>query len=327
MRRPGRLSGAWLRLVVSFALLGLVIAWIEPAALLAAVGEMSAAWLLAGLALSLPQFLLSAWRWQFTARRLGLALPFRAALREYYLASLLNQLLPGGLLGDVARAHRHAQANAGGAAAWHAVILERACGQLVLLVFAFAALAFAPPQLGERLGAAWLAATATRPGYLPTALLLLALALTGAAILAGGRTVLRWLDHLVADARRAFLDGRALALQLGLSLAIVASYVLVFVCCARGLGLATPLSVLLPLVVWVLVAMTAPVSVAGWGVREAAAALAWPLAGLPATEGVAASLAYGAVVLVSTLPGLVPLLSPASRRRDDVTERVPATRE
>lgn len=59
----------------------------------------------------------------------------------------------------------------------------------------------------------------------------------------------------------------------------------------------------------------------------AVAALAWPLAGLPATEGVTASLAYGAVVLVSTLPGLVPLLSPARRRRNDVTERVPATRE
>lgn len=316
MRLNGR-TGAGLRLVVSLALLALVLVWLEPAALLAAVGELSPAWLFAGLALSVPQFLLSAWRWQFTARRLGLVLPFRAALREYYLASLLNQLLPGGLLGDVARAHRHARAEAGGASAWHAVILERACGQLMLLLFALAALLFAPPQLGERLGAAWLATVAVLPGAVSAAAPLLVLALLAGVIVAGRRRLQQWLAHFARDAHRALLDGQALVVQLGLSLAIVASYVLVFVCCVRGLGLDTPLPLLLPLVVWVLVAMTAPVSVAGWGVREAAAALAWPLAGLPAAEGVASSIAYGAVVLVSTLPGLAPLLQAPPRQAEN----------
>lgn len=314
--RLSRDTGAHLRLVVSVALFALVLVWLDPAALRAAVGEMSPIWLLAGLALSLPQFLLSAWRWQFTARRLGLALPFRTALREYYLASLLNQILPGGLLGDAARAHRHAHTSASGASAWHAVILERACGQLVLLGFALAALLLAPAEFGIRLGTLWLASVAHLPGLRSAAVLLLVLALLAIAIAKRRHALLRGFVRFAADARRALLLGPALVVQLGLSLTIVASYGLVFVCCARGLGFDTPLPVLLPLVVWVLVAMTAPVSVAGWGVREAAAAFAWPLAGLPAAEGVAISIAYGALALASTLPGVVPLLGAAGRNME-----------
>ncbi len=58
---------------------------------------------------------------------------------------------------------------------------------------------------------------------------------------------------------------------------------------------------------WVLLAMAIPLSVAGWGIREGAAALVWQAAGLDAAEGVAASVSYGLVVLLSTLPGALVL--------------------
>ncbi|WP_330218003.1 hypothetical protein [Marinobacter similis] len=54
--------------------------------------------------------------------------------------------------------------------------------------------------------------------------------------------------------------------------------------------------------------MVIPLTVAGWGVREGAAAVLWPLAGLPAEQGVALSVAYGALVLISSFPGLAVLL-------------------
>ena len=70
----------------------------------------------------------------------------------------------------------------------------------------------------------------------------------------------------------------------------------------------TPTLVLLPLVAPVLMTMLIPVTVAGWGLRESAAAVLWGAVGLTAADGVAVSLAYGLIVLLCSLPGAVVLL-------------------
>ena len=59
--------------------------------------------------------------------------------------------------------------------------------------------------------------------------------------------------------------------------------------------------------------MVVPVGVAGWGIREGTAALVWSVAGLTVADGVAVSVAYGLIVLVGTLPGVLVLLSPDRR--------------
>ncbi|MBD3766253.1 MAG: flippase-like domain-containing protein, partial [Rhodobacterales bacterium] len=61
-------------------------------------------WLLAGLAALTLQTVLSALRWRLTAAQFGIRLGAAEALREYYLAQIVNQLLPGGVVGDAARA-------------------------------------------------------------------------------------------------------------------------------------------------------------------------------------------------------------------------------
>lgn len=54
-----------------------------------------------------------------------------------------------------------------------------------------------------------------------------------------------------------------------------------------------------------------PISIAGWGVREATMGLAFGYAGLATTEGVNVSLLFGAVsFIVGALGGLVWILSP-----------------
>ena len=55
--------------------------------------------------------------------------------------------------------------------------------------------------------------------------------------------------------------------------------------------------------------MAVPITISGWGVREGAAALLWPLAGLPAEQGVALSVGYGAMVFLASLPGALVLVS------------------
>jgi hypothetical protein len=57
-----------------------------------------------------------------------------------------------------------------------------------------------------------------------------------------------------------------------------------------------------------LMAMVIPLTVSGWGIRESAAAVLWPVAGLPAEQGVALSVGYGAAVFLVSLPGALALL-------------------
>ncbi|MDX1634877.1 MAG: hypothetical protein R3280_09585, partial [Marinobacter sp.] len=127
--------------------------------------------------------------------------------------------------------------------------------------------------------------------------------------------LLRYLRRLGRDLHRALLAWPAFAVQLAASGLIVASYLAVFLALAAGLGAGLEGDAagldwarLLPLCAALLLAMALPMTIAGWGVREGVAALLWPLAGLPAEQGVALGVAYGLLVLVSSLPGVLVLL-------------------
>lgn len=286
--------------------------WTDPGVLVRRVLGMDPGWVLGALAVSVGQVVLSAWRWQFTAGRLGLRLPFPRAVAEYYLATFLNQMLPGGVAGDVGRAWRDGRAReAHPARAWRAVVLERTSGQVVVLGVALVSLAI---LLTSRLTG----------GAGPTELLLedartagswFLASLVGVVLLCG--LAFLWIrrarpgtlaNRVRREAWRALLAPRALPVQLLASTGVVASYLVVFVLSARAMGVTTPLPLLVPLIAPVLVAMLIPVSVAGWGVREGVAAALWMGMGLPAADGVAASVGYGLVVLVSSLPGAFILL-------------------
>lgn len=281
-----------LRIGVSAAALVVLVIVVDAGVVVDALAGLRPAWVLAAVAVSVGQIAASAWRWRFTAARLGIDLPFGRALGEYYLASFLNQVLPGGVLGDVSRAWRHARAAKIGLAGEvpaplrtvHAVVLERLSGQVVMTLLA----ALSAAVLG---------------GIRALAVLLVALA-AGAALLrvAGRYARLPGATSFLADARTA-LGGTALPVQLATSLLVVVSYLVVYVMAARAIGVSTPTGALLPLLAPVLVTMLLPVTVAGWGVREGAAAALWSAVGLTPEDGVAISVAYGLLVLVSTLPG------------------------
>lgn len=297
-RAPIRRLAPFLRLAISIGLLIAIAGWLEPDDLLARIDAVSPGWIVLAVAISVPQVLLSAWRWQLTADRLGAALPFGKAVREYYLGSFVNQLAPGGVLGDAARAWRHARAQPSTREAWHAVLIERAAGQLALLVSAVLALSLSPAFAADLF-----AALAHGWGGLPPGLTLLAVVGTSAALVLLIRHPAALLRRFARDIGRGLLAARVWPRQALASLLVVASYVAVFMCCARAIGDPTPVPVLAPLLTLVLLAMAIPVSIAGWGVREGAAALTWGIAGLEPAQGVAISVTYGAVVLISTLPG------------------------
>jgi len=281
------------RLAVSVGLLWAVSRRVDVGGVLARLAELAPGWVALGLAVSVAQVGVLAWRWRYTARRLGMELPLRAAMGEYYLGILLNQLLPGGVAGDVGRAWRHARAEAQAGPAIRAVILERASAQLVMTVTAAVSVAALP----------W------APGSVRAGAAAAAVALSAAAVawLARAPDPDSALGRFQVDARRALLARDAVAPQLVSALLVVGSSVVVFLVAARAIGTHAPLATLLPLVAPVLMTMLVPVTIAGWGIREVAATVLWGLAGLTPEEGAAVSVAYGLLVLVSSAPGLLVL--------------------
>ncbi len=299
-RRP--LVGAAARAAISVALLATVAAALDPSAIAGRLAGLRVPWVLLALAISVLQVVVLAWRWRFTAGRLGIDLPWGAAVREYYLGVLLNQVLPGGIAGDVSRAWRHARSEAPAGAAVRAVILERASGQVVMTSVAALSLLALPIAWGSAarsLGALALVAVGALGLVAVVGLVALRLWMRSAGSLSG---------RMWADTHAALLHRDALPAQLASALLTVASYVAVFLAAARAVGVDTPVGLLLPLVAPVLMAMLLPVTVAGWGLREGAAAALWGLVGLAPEDGVAISVAYGLVVLLSALPGLGALM-------------------
>ena len=293
------------RLCVSFGLLIALAKWLEVSEIADRLAQMQPSWIGLALALSVVQVAASAWRWRFTAGRLGIELPFSIAVREYYLAMFLNQVIPGGVVGDVSRAWRHARAqsllrSASGPAV-RAVILERASGQVVMAMVAMLSVVSLPLGLGVTWWWGVLAIGAVVSGFLFWVRDLNDTSLMG---------------RFWRDARLALFAGLAFPLQFASSVLVVATYLITYVIAARAIGVETPLLVLAPLVAPVLLTMLIPVTVAGWGLREGAAAVLWGGGGLAAVDGVAISVAYGLIVLLSTLPGgLVLALGPAGMGR------------
>lgn len=302
MRRGLGLAVAW-RTMVSLALLIVLGWWLDGQAILRHLRQLDLRWVGAAVGVSLLQIPTTAWRWRFTAGRLGLLLPFDRAVREYYLAIFINQLLPGGVIGDVSRAWRHAQSEETGPAL-RAVILERASGQLVMIVVAVVSCLALPEVLRRDVPVGWI-----------LAVLSVAVVVFMTWIRRRGRDDGTLVAVLLRDARNALLTRVAFCVQLVTSCVIVASYLATFVIAARAIGSTTPITILVPLIPLVLLTMLVPVSIAGWGVREGAAALLWAAAGLSATEGAAISATYGLLVLLSSLPGGLILLSVLRHRQ------------
>ncbi len=266
--------------------------WVSFDLVLARLQSADPVWLfIALLALTLSTFSMAR-RWQITAQALDLELPYRAAVKEYYLALAMNSLLPGGVVGDVRRAIRlRGQGDLKRAA--QSVMAERLIGQGALLAI-----------LVIGLVVALVAGTLSVSGpILTTSLVVLVIA---ALVIILART------KITAD----FLHfcGKLLA-RLGIAAhALLASSLLIFAlyACARATGTSVPVTAAIAILPLVLCAMLIPLSVAGWGWREGAAAALFPLFGASPEAGIAMGICYGAIMLLAAFPGVTFVLSPTT---------------
>jgi glycosyltransferase 2 family protein len=294
-----------IRFSVTLALLGLLWQAIDGPAALELLLAAEPFWLAVAVVALTGQTLLSALRWRLTAGALGQSISVARAIREYYLSQIVNQSLPGGVLGDAGRAVR-ARHEAGLKRAGQAVVFERLAGQLAL--FAVTAVAV-------------LMVWVTPNGIVLPDWVLVMVAFSSIAVMLMAGMI--WglsrganaTNTQVRDWTRAFslsvLAPAVVSRQVILSLGTTALNLLAFALCARATGTAMPVTAVMIVVPLILFTMLIPISVSGWGLREGAAAALFPVFGATATEGFAASLAFGLMFLLSTLPGIaVLLLSP-----------------
>ena len=295
----------WLRWSATLALLAVVFWLTDLAAVVSRFRSVDLWWLMLALAVTPLQVAVSAWRWRYTVARLGGHLPLGHAIGEYYLATLVNQLVPGGVVGDAGRIMRHSRVAQETTLAMHGVMIERLSGQLVLILLALPLILL------------WVPIPALPvPGLALTGVLLVLMM----GLLSKMPRIRSWWSRFRGDCYRALLAPEALPVQLVSSVMEIGSYLLVFWCLAMGLGIRVAVEspwLLMALCTVLLVAMVVPLTMAGWGVREGAAALLWPLAGLDPAQGVALSVCYGLVVLASSLPGAMFLLT--ARKKPDQT--------
>jgi uncharacterized membrane protein YbhN (UPF0104 family) len=242
---------------------------------------------------------LAAERWRLTAGALGLSLGRGHAMREYYLAQLVNSTVPGGVVGDAGRAVRSRE-QAGLTVAAQAVVVERFAGQVALLTTMIVSIAITALIPG---GLDW-------PGWmlgLAATITLVSLAVVGVLLAA------RWLPgrvgprmaELSRTAAIALVSPRLLPRQVALSAGTTACILIAFWATGAAVGLSLSFAAVVTLVPLILLTMVIPVTISGWGLREGAAAALLPLAGATVSESLAASVVFGLVGLVAVLPGLL----------------------
>lgn len=297
-----------LKVVVSVGLLALLLSRSDVPRVWSYVRTASTAWLAVSLALYLLMVLASAWRWGLLLSAQGVPVPGRTLVGSFLVATFFNNFLPSNIGGDVVRVADTAKAAGSKTLATTIVLADRGLGLLGLVLVAAAAASVAG-QGAEAPIPAWMlwgglgaAAAAAAPALVaPRALLRLLAPLR--------RLNPEWvgtrLDRLGGALERFGRAKVALAACFAGAVGVQALLVGFYAAIAHAIGVGISpwhMAVLVP--VSFLVQML-PVSVNGFGLREATFSLYFARLGLPIEAALAISLLGAALIMLFSLSGAV----------------------
>jgi uncharacterized membrane protein YbhN (UPF0104 family) len=283
-----RIHKTLLRGLLGLALLAAVITLADPARVLASLRQADPVWLLAGLLAAIASNLVSALRWRALARWLGAEAGARDACRWYFQAIGLNALLPGAVVGgDVYRAVMLRRTGQNALASGWSVGLDRVSGLWMLCAIGGLGAAACAPSLSAAL-------RIPAPALVALALAgtLLWLALPWCLPFLLRRMKSGWLAPLRAAAARADFSAQV-GWQALASAAVQALSAAALAAGALALGVRQPLQVWAFAIAPIFLMAALPVSVGGWGTREAAAAAALAPFGVAAPAAIGAAMIYG----------------------------------
>jgi uncharacterized membrane protein YbhN (UPF0104 family) len=288
---------AWLKLVISLLLIGLIYDRLDTEALRSAFAQLSVGILLTVLGLQLLSTLTAGWRWQLIQQWLGYPAPTGFYLKGYFKGSLFNQLLPTSIGGDAYRVLENGHRIGSHKEAFYGVFIDRVAGLLGLLILNATALAWLPNLLPERLSQG--------------ITIILGIGFAGAIFGLLLHKLPAWqfplwssLQTLSQRFAQVYRCTRTISLQLGLSVLTHLFTLLILLLLGNALGLSFDLLVYMVVIPPVILLTLLPVSFAGWGIREGAMIGIFTLLGAPAETILVLSVVYGLLLITASLPGL-----------------------
>jgi glycosyltransferase 2 family protein len=297
-----------LKILVSAALLYFSLRKINLADLASRINVSSLGWIGLAIAVTFLQIFVGVLRWREISAECGAPIETKQAMRFNVIGTFFNQTLPSAIGGDAVRLWLVARSGAGWRAATYSIFVDRAIGLIALAIIIVASLPWSYRLISDPHGRS-------------------ALLLVDFAALAGGVGFLvlgilpwpwlkRWwgTHHLHACAvianRVIFSWDRGPKIAV-LSVLVHVLAVVIAWCVVQSIAAPVLFGQIFQLVPPVMLITMLPISIAGWGVREATMGLAFGYAGLVSNEGVNISLLFGSVsFIVGVFGGLVWVFSP-----------------
>jgi uncharacterized membrane protein YbhN (UPF0104 family) len=308
-RSPGRRRVLLIaKLAVSLVLLIVLFSRVDLPGLWESAKSASPLWLLVALALHGINMVAGTWRWSLLLGAQDVWLRKRTLLGSYLVAAFFNNFLPSNVGGDVVRIRDTARPAGSKTVATMIVMVDRALGLMgLVLVAAIASTIAAGTRPGEPLvWPMWLWG-----GFMLglVCLVPIVLAPTGFSRLLKPLTILHpeWvgkrLDTLAEALSRFRQRPAALAGCFTGAIAVQALIVAFYLAVVYALRMPITLWELAVIVPLSLLIQTIPVSVNGFGVREAAFAFYFTRLGLPIQSALLLSLVSTALTMVFSLSG------------------------
>jgi uncharacterized protein (TIRG00374 family) len=314
-----------LKLLVSLGLLWLLVSRIEIGRVWSLTRQASAAWILVALGAYLVSVLISVWRW----RRLLLITHVRVSRRSlcgsFLTALFFNNFLPSNVGGDVIRIRDTARPAGSSTVATTVVLADRIIGLLGLFLFAAFAATMSATSGGIGslpLSPQWIWAGFAAGTAVPVLIILAPFdvrkTLQGLGILRHGRLaeLIETLGLTLAKFRSspgglASCFSAAVLVQISnVAFYVAVAYALRVDVAPWALAIIVPVSSLVQAV---------PISVNGFGVREATFSVMFARLGLPIESALAVSLVSATLIMLFSLSGAGVYVT--RQRQDDLARR------
>jgi uncharacterized membrane protein YbhN (UPF0104 family) len=297
-----------LKVGISVGLLVWLFRQVDAARLWAAVRSASWSWLGVAALLYFAMLVVSSWRWNRLLRAQGIVMRLRTLIGSFLVATFFNNFLPSNIGGDVVRIRDTSGPANSRTLAATVVLVDRGLGLLALvLVAALGATASQPGLRNAPPVQPWILWAGLFFGGVVSIQALRAPALV--TRLAAPLRLLHaeWVDQRVAKltlalGRFACAPGALVASAAG-AVVVQALLVAFYAAVARGLHIPVSpwhLAVMVPVS---FIVQMIPISVNGFGVREATFVAFFALAGLPAEAAMLLSFMGTAVIMAWSLAG------------------------
>jgi len=296
-----------IKILVSAALLYFALRKANFADLASRINIASLGWIGLAIAVAFLQIFVGVLRWREVSAECGAPLGTMQAMRFNMIGAFFNQTLPSSIGGDAVRLWLVARGGAGWRAATYSIFVDRAIGLIALAIVIVASLPWSYSLIGDPHGR--------------SALLIIDLAALagGVAFLVLGRLPWPWLRrwwgthhlHACSVIANRVMFSRAHGPKIAmLSLVVHVLAVVIAWCVVQSIAAPVLFGQVFQLIPPVMLITMLPISIAGWGVREATMGLAFGYAGLMTNEGINVSLLFGAVTfIVGAFGGLVWIFS------------------